>query len=187
MARRIPTPAWTVGYQRGWLRGDVLAGVTITAYLIPQVMAYAEVAGLPAVVGLWASVGALVAYAALGSSTQLSVGPGVDHRADDGGRPRRWPPPPGRVRYADLASALCLVVAALCLLGWLGGLAFLAELLSRPVLVGLHVRDRGDHDRLPARQADRHRRGSGRRPGRSSPTWPSISVRCMRRRSRSVW
>jgi SulP family sulfate permease len=75
MARRVPTPAWTVGYQRGWLRGDVLAGVTITAYLIPQVMAYAEVAGLPAVVGLWASVGALLAYALLGSSRQLSVGP----------------------------------------------------------------------------------------------------------------
>ena len=63
------------GYQRGWLRGDLLAGVTITAYLVPQVMAYAEVAGLPAVVGLWASVGALLAYAALGSSPQLSVGP----------------------------------------------------------------------------------------------------------------
>ena len=75
MARRVPAPAWTVGYRRGWLRGDVLAGVTITAYLIPQVMAYAEVAGLPAVVGLWASIGALLAYALLGSSSQLSVGP----------------------------------------------------------------------------------------------------------------
>jgi SulP family sulfate permease len=135
MARRIPTPAWTVGYRRGWLRGDVLAGLTITAYLIPQVMAYAEVAGLTAVVGLWASVGALVAYAALGSSTQLSVGPesttalmtaAALGTAAAGGSPE----------YAELASALCLVVAALCFLGWLGGLAFLAELLSRPVLVG---------------------------------------------------
>ena len=135
MARRIPTPAWTVGYRRGWLRGDVLAGVTITAYLIPQVMAYAEVAGLPAVVGLWASVGALIAYAALGSSTQLSVGPesttalmtaaALAASATTGSR-----------EYADLASALCVVVAALCLLGWLGGLAFLADLLSRPVLIG---------------------------------------------------
>ena len=135
MARRFPTPAWTVGYRRGWLRKDFLAGVTITAYLIPQVMAYAEVAGLPAVVGLWSSVGALLAYAALGSSSQLSVGPesttalltaaAIGSLAATGTR-----------SYADLASALCLVVAALCLLGWFARLAFLAELLSRPVLVG---------------------------------------------------
>ena len=41
-------------YDRAWLRGDVLAGVTVAAYLVPQCMAYAEIAGLPAVVGLWA-------------------------------------------------------------------------------------------------------------------------------------
>jgi len=63
------------GYRRDWLRGDVLAGLTVAAYLVPQVMAYAEVAGLPPVVGLWASIGPLVAYALLGSSRQLSVGP----------------------------------------------------------------------------------------------------------------
>ncbi len=135
MARRVPHPAWTSGYRRGWLRGDVLAGVTITAYLIPQVMAYAEVAGLPAVVGLWASVGALLAYAVLGSSSQLSVGPesttALLTAAAIGALATT-----GSQEYADLAAALCLVVAALCTLGWLGRLAFLAELLSRPVLVG---------------------------------------------------
>jgi SulP family sulfate permease len=135
MVRRVPTPAWTVGYRRGWLRADLLAGVTITAYLIPQVMAYAEVAGLPAVVGLWSSVGALLAYAALGSSSQLSVGPesttALMTAAAVGALATT-----GSQRYADLASALCLVVAALCLLGWFARLAFLAELLSRPVLVG---------------------------------------------------
>ena len=51
MVPRPPLPAWVHGYERRWLRGDVLAGVTITAYLIPQVMAYADVAGLPAVAG----------------------------------------------------------------------------------------------------------------------------------------
>ena len=50
-------------YQRSWLRGDLLAGVTVAAYLVPQVMAYAEVAGLPAITGLWAAVGPLVVYA----------------------------------------------------------------------------------------------------------------------------
>ena len=62
-------------YDRAWLRGDVLAGVTVAAYLIPQVMAYAEVAGLPAVAGLWAVLGPLAVYAVLGTSRQLSVGP----------------------------------------------------------------------------------------------------------------
>ena len=62
-------------YERGWLRGDVLAGVTVAAYLIPQVMAYAEVAGLPPVVGLWAIMAPLLVYAVFGSSRQLSVGP----------------------------------------------------------------------------------------------------------------
>src|SRR3954452_4556501 len=75
MARRLPTPAWTVGYQGGWLRGDLVAGVTVTAYLIPQGMAYAEVAGVPPVVGIWASIGALLPCAVLGSSNALSVGP----------------------------------------------------------------------------------------------------------------
>ena len=135
MVGRLLTPGWTAGYQRGWLRGDVLAGVTITAYLIPQVMAYAEVAGLPAVVGLWASVGALLAYAVLGSSRQLSVGPesttALMTAAAIGALTTT-----GTHEYADLAAALCLVVASVCLLGWLGRLAFLAELLSRPVLVG---------------------------------------------------
>ena len=50
-------------------------GVTVAAYLVPQVMAYAEVAGLPAITGLWAVVAPLAVYAILGSSRQLSVGP----------------------------------------------------------------------------------------------------------------
>ena len=75
MQVRSAAPDWLRQYQRSWLRGDLLAGVTVTAYLIPQVMAYAELAGLPAVAGLWASVGALAGYALLGSSRRLSVGP----------------------------------------------------------------------------------------------------------------
>ncbi|MGY6652396.1 SulP family inorganic anion transporter [Amycolatopsis sp. TRM77291] len=62
-------------YRRSWLRGDLLAGVTVAAYLVPQVMAYAEVAGLPPEAGLWAVIGPLTVYAVLGSSKLLSVGP----------------------------------------------------------------------------------------------------------------
>lgn len=67
--QRLEPGLWQlVHYQRVWLRGDLLAGVTVAAYLIPQVMAYAVVAGLPAVVGLWAVLGPLAVYAVLGSS-----------------------------------------------------------------------------------------------------------------------
>jgi high affinity sulfate transporter 1 len=135
VSRRLPGLALLRRYQRSWLRYDVLAGVTVAAYLIPQVMAYAELAGLPSVVGLWAVVGPLLVYAAFGSSRQLSVGPesttALMTAAAVGsivvGDPER---------YAALAAALSLVVGAWCVLGWVGRLGFLADLLSRPVLVG---------------------------------------------------
>jgi len=134
-ARLFPGVAVVRHYQRGWLRGDVLAGVTVAAYLIPQVMAYAVVAGLPAVTGLWATLAPLAIYAVLGSSRRLSVGPesttalmtavAVGTIAD--GDP---------TRYAALAAALALMVGCICLLGYLGSLGFLADLFSRPVLIG---------------------------------------------------
>ena len=122
-------------YHRGWLRGDAVAGVTVAAYLIPQVMAYAEVAGLPAVAGLWTCVMALLVYAVLGSSRQLSVGPesttalmtAAALSSVSAGEPQR---------YAAFAATLALLVGGLCLLGWVVRLGFLAELLSRPVLIG---------------------------------------------------
>ena len=132
---------WTPGlhqllnYQRGWLRGDVLAGVTVAAYLIPQVMAYATVAGLPAVAGLWAALVPLAVYAVLGSSRQLSVGPESTTALMTAtalaplvaGDPSR---------YAVLAALMAVLVGGFCLLGGLLRLGFLADLLSRPVLVG---------------------------------------------------
>ncbi|MCX4673710.1 SulP family inorganic anion transporter, partial [Streptomyces sp. NBC_01381] len=54
-------------YRRADLRGDLLAGLTVAAYLIPQVMAYAVVAGLPPITGLWAALPAMAVYALLGS------------------------------------------------------------------------------------------------------------------------
>jgi len=98
-------------------------------------MAYAEVAGLPAVAGLWAAVGPLVLYAILGSSRQLSVGPesstalmtaaavSVLISGD-------------QQRYAETAAALALAVSAVFVLAWLARLGFLAGLLSHPVLIG---------------------------------------------------
>ncbi|HEU5108243.1 MAG TPA: SulP family inorganic anion transporter, partial [Micromonosporaceae bacterium] len=131
----LPGPAWMRGYRREWLRGDVLAGATVAAYLVPQVMAYAGLAGLPPVVGLWAILAPLALYALLGSSRQLSIGPEsttalmtatvvAPLAAGDPGR------------YATLAATLAVVVGGLCLVAYAARLGFLADLLSRPILVG---------------------------------------------------
>ncbi len=131
----MPGLAVLRGYRRGWLRGDLVAGVTVTAYLVPQVMAYAGVAGLAPVAGLWAIAPALVVYAVVGSSRLLSVGPESTTALMTatvvgplaGGDPGA---------YAGLAAALAVVVGLLCLVAWLARLGFVADLLSRPVLIG---------------------------------------------------
>jgi len=132
---RLPGLTELRRYQRSWLRGDLLAGLTVAAYLIPQVMAYAGVAGLPPVTGLWAAAPPLVIYAVLGSSRSLSMGPesttalmtavaiGPLAAGDSS-------------RYLALASTLALLVGLLAVIAGLARLGFVADLLSRPVLVG---------------------------------------------------
>ena len=72
-ARPWPVFAWLQGYQRGWLRLDLIAGLTVCAILVPEGMAYAELAGVPPEYAFYAAPAALLAYAALGSSRQLVV------------------------------------------------------------------------------------------------------------------
>jgi sulfate permease, SulP family len=133
----LPVPelvGWR-GYRPAWLRGDLLAGITVAAYLVPQVMAYAQVAGVPPVAGIWAALPALVVYAALGSSRSLSMGPesttalmtAVAIGPLAAGSP---------ARYAGLAASLALLVGVLSVCAGLVRLGFAADLLSRPVLVG---------------------------------------------------
>jgi SulP family sulfate permease len=124
-------------YERRWLRGDVLGGITVAAYLVPQVLAYAEVAGLPAVTGLWAVGPGLLVYAVLGSSRQLSVGPesttALMTAAGIGGLVTAAG---GMAAREEAAALLAVAVGVLCLVGRLVRLGFLSELLSKPVLVG---------------------------------------------------
>jgi SulP family sulfate permease len=122
-------------YERRWLRPDLLAGLTVGAMLIPQSMAYAELAGLAPQYGFYAVIGALVVYALVGTSRHLGVGPepGTAILAATGvgtiaaGDPER---------YVALMAALALVVAGICIAGAIARLGFLASLLSKPVLVG---------------------------------------------------
>ncbi len=123
------------GYQRSWLRGDVVAGLTVAAYLIPQVMAYATVAGLPPVAGLWAAIVPMAGYAVLGSSRQLSVGPESTTALMTAAAlaPLAAGDP---ARYASLAVVLALLVGVVCFCAGVVRLGFLADLLCNPVLVG---------------------------------------------------
>jgi len=136
LARRYLPGLWALrGYRRGWLRGDLLAGVTVAAYLVPQVMAYAEVAGLPPITGLWAAVAPLIAYAILGSSRQLSVGPESSTALMTAAAVTALVAGDQQT-YANTAAALALTVGAICLICWVARLGFLANLLSHPVLIG---------------------------------------------------
>ncbi|MGZ4617042.1 MAG: sulfate permease, partial [Actinomycetes bacterium] len=122
-------------YDRAWLRGDTLAGLTVAAYLIPQVLAYAGIAGVPPQAGLWSAVAALLVYALIGSSRRLSVGPESTTALLTAAAlaPIAAGDP---ARYAALAVALAAMVGLVCLIAWIARLGFLADLLSRPVLIG---------------------------------------------------
>lgn len=122
-------------YRRRDLRGDLVGAVTVTAYLIPQVMAYASIAGVPPQTGLLVVVVSMTIYALVGSSRLLSVGPEsttalmtaavlAPLAAGDS------------ARYLALSATLALLVGAYALLAGVLRLGFIGELLSKPVLIG---------------------------------------------------
>ena len=183
-ASRLPGVAVLAGYRREWLRGDLLAGVAVAAYLVPQVMAYSGIAGLPPQAGLWACLGSLAIYALLGSSRQLSVGPESTTAlmTATAVAPLALGDP---ARHAALAAGLALVIGAICLVGGLLRAGSLADLLSQPVLVGYMAGHRRHHDRRPARARSPASRWRATRPW---PRWRRSSPGSARRTCRpSRW
>ena len=122
-------------YDRSFLRGDLIGAVTVTAYLIPQVLAYSTIAGMPPQTGLWVIIVAGTIYALLGSSHLLSVGPESTTAILTAAAlaPLALGDPS---RYIALASVLALLVGAYALLAGVLRLGFLGELLSKPILTG---------------------------------------------------
>jgi high affinity sulfate transporter 1 len=123
------------GYQRGWLRGDVLAGITLAAVAIPECMGYARIAGMPVVTGLYTILLPLAAFALFGSSWHLVVG------ADSATAAILYGGLIGLAQplspdWLELASATALLTAGLLLVARILQLGFLANFLSRTVLVG---------------------------------------------------
>ena len=132
-------PGWRLlaEYQRQWLAKDIVAGVVLTTLLIPQGMAYAELAGLPAVTGLYTSVLCLTGYALLGPSRILVLGPDssigpmiaatILPLIAANGDPER---------AVALASMLALITGAIVILAAVFRLGFVADLLSIPTQLG---------------------------------------------------
>lgn len=137
VGRVLPGVANLAGYQRGWLPKDIVAGLVLSALLVPQGMAYAELAGLPAVTGLYTSVLCLVAYAIFGPSKVLVLGPDsslgpmiaatILPLAGADGSP---------ARAIALASMLALLTGAFMIAAGVGRLGFVADLLSKPTILG---------------------------------------------------
>jgi len=123
-------------YQRRWLRPDLVAGVVLAAILVPQGMAYAELAGLPAVTGLYTTVACLVGYAVFGPSRVLVLGPdsSVSPLILAAITPLFVTDDPGSA--IALAGMLALIVGLIEVGLGLGKLGFVADLLSSEVQVG---------------------------------------------------
>ena len=124
-------------YQRGWLSKDVVAGLVLSALLVPQGMAYAELAGLPPVTGLYTSILCLLGYSVFGPSRILVLGPDsalgpmiaatIAPLALAGGDP---------AKAVALASVLALLVGLIMTVAGLAHLGFVADLLSKPTQLG---------------------------------------------------
>lgn len=134
--RGIVAPSFR-GFRPSWLRGDVLAGLTVWAVLVPESLAYAGIAGVPAVVGLYATVPALLLYAVLGSSRHLIVAPMSATAALSAGVVGDFGADPAQ--YLALTTALAIAVGVVALVAGLFRLGFLASFISEPVLKGFII------------------------------------------------
>jgi sulfate permease, SulP family len=135
LERLLPPLGTLTGYSKGDLRRDAGAGVAVWAAAVPSGLAYAGLAGLPPIVGLYASAVAGLAYGLAGSIRQAQVGPTSTSSILTAAAIA--PMAHGDVaRATELAAMLALEVAAVMLIAWVLHLGFLADLLSRPVLVG---------------------------------------------------
>ncbi|MFE1307641.1 SulP family inorganic anion transporter [Streptomyces sp. NPDC058755] len=135
--RAVPGVRAVSSYRREWLARDLVAGVVLTTLLVPQGMAYAELAGLPPITGLYTSILCLLGYAVCGPSRILVLGPDsslgpmiaatVLPLAGAGGDPDR---------AVALASMLALMVALVMILASMAKLGFVADLISKPTMIG---------------------------------------------------
>jgi SulP family sulfate permease len=133
--RPWPILSWVPGYQRGWLRPDVVAGLTVCAILVPEGMAYAQLAGMPAETAFYAAPIALLAYAVLGSSRQLvvAVSSAIAIMSAATIAPLAAA---GSAEYAALTAALAILAGLVSIGAGALRLGRIAQFFSESVLVG---------------------------------------------------
>ncbi len=135
MKQYFPILDWLPNYKRTYLAGDLSAGLTVGIMLIPQGMAYAMIAGLPPVYGLYAALLPQVVYAVFGTSRQLAVGPvAMDSLLVAAGISTMAVA--GTEEYITLALLLALMMGLIQLVFGLARLGFLVNFLSKPVISG---------------------------------------------------
>ena len=136
-AERVPGLRLARTYERSWLPKDIVAGLVLSALLVPQGMAYAQLAGLPPVTGLYTSILCLIGYAVFGPSRVLVLGPDsslgpmiaatIAPLLLSGGDPGR---------AVALASMLAVIVGVVMVIAGLARFGFVADLLSKPTQIG---------------------------------------------------
>jgi high affinity sulfate transporter 1 len=137
-SRRLHVLSWLPGYRRTLLRADVIAGLSLAAFAIPESIAYATLAGLPAVTGLYCYLVAGIAYALFGTSRQIAVGPtsAIALLVASSLMPLAG----GDVaRYAVLAAATATLVGCCCIVARLLQVGFLVNFISTVVLSGFRA------------------------------------------------
>jgi len=126
---------WTSAYQREWLLPDVFAGLALWAVMVPEGMAYAGIVGVPPIMGLYTIVPALIAYALLGTSRQLVVGPdtatGLISALTVGAIAVQ-----GTAQYNALTSTLAVLIGGFFLLFGVMRMGWVATFISTPVMRG---------------------------------------------------
>ncbi|WP_072842504.1 SulP family inorganic anion transporter [Rhodococcus tukisamuensis] len=133
---RLPGVVTARGYRREWLRADVTAGLVLTALLIPAGMGYAEAAGLPAYAGLYATIVPLLAYALVGPSKILVLGPDSSLAPLIAAAVLPLAVTGDPDEALALAGVLAVLVGLILLVGGFLNLGFVTELLSKPIRLG---------------------------------------------------
>ncbi len=134
LARFVPAAAWLPRYKRQWLRGDLTAGVAVTALVVPKNLGYAGIAGVPLQNGLYAAAAGAIIYALFCTSRHISTGPSSSLAAVAGGAVIVTGL--GGQQAAQLVAAITLATGALFLLLALFRMGWIAQFLSKAVITG---------------------------------------------------
>src|ERR1700757_1150604 len=133
--RLLPIVGWLPGYRRDWLLPDSLAGLALWAVIVPEGMAYAGIVGVPPIMGLYTIVPPLIAYAALGTSRLLVVGPdtatGLISALTVGAVAAQ-----GSTTFNSLTSTLAILIGALFLLLGILRMGWVAAFIPTPAMRG---------------------------------------------------